>query len=220
MNSTAQKITIGEAFSDWAAIVGRNWQFLLIVGLVLGVVDGLVTYLGGAAAGAKGVFNLIAGYYLLVELLRRERLMQSKGSVWSYVGASLLAGVGIVIGLILLIVPGLYLMARWSLAPAIVLARGERAIESLESSWEATRESAWTLLLVFLLFFVVLLIGGTMVGFVIGVFAGIGGLMGSPLILVATQLLSALGSVIAIAFSVAIYHLLAGGTREYEEAFA
>lgn len=53
--------------------------------------------------------------------------------------------VGVVIGVLLLIVPGLYVFARWTIALPLVLLDGSEIIEGLRRSWNLTRESAWAL---------------------------------------------------------------------------
>jgi hypothetical protein len=57
-------------------------------------------------------------------------------------GAAFLSGLGIVIGLIALVVPGVYLSGRWLSASAFVVAEGKGSTDALNSSWEASRDSA------------------------------------------------------------------------------
>lgn len=60
--------------------------------------------------------------------------------------AGLLAGIGVALGFVLLIAPGLFLLARWSVVtPAIVL-EGRSAVEALGRSWELVRGKTWTAL--------------------------------------------------------------------------
>ncbi len=71
-------------------------------------------------------------------------------------GASILAAIGITIGFILIIMPGLILLTFWSLiVPSIVLG-GVPAMSSFGQSWRTVRGYAWhvfgTLVLVFLIY--------------------------------------------------------------------
>lgn len=61
-------------------------------------------------------------------------------------GLSLLFGIGIVFGLVLLIIPGLLLLVRWSLSLPVLLGEESGVTESLRRSWELTAEH-WMLAL-------------------------------------------------------------------------
>jgi hypothetical protein len=58
--------------------------------------------------------------------------------------AGLLAGLGIFFGLLLLIVPGLFLLARWSVVTPVVVLERTRAIDALRGSWELVKGRTWT----------------------------------------------------------------------------
>ena len=65
-------------------------------------------------------------------------------SIAPLIGASLLAGLGIAIGILLLVVPGLVLLTIWAvIAPVIVIER-RRAVESFGRSRELVRGHGWT----------------------------------------------------------------------------
>src|SRR5260370_25249889 len=79
--------------------------------------------------------------------------------IWAVAGASILAGIAITIGLILIIVPGLYLITMWAvIIPAIVIERSG-ALASFGRSRELVRGHGWhvfgTLVLVFVILIVV-----------------------------------------------------------------
>ena len=65
--------------------------------------------------------------------------------------AVLLAGAGIALGLILLIVPGIYLAVRLLFVPQTVVIEGERGTDALRHSWETSRGFWWRTFLVILL---------------------------------------------------------------------
>jgi hypothetical protein len=58
--------------------------------------------------------------------------------------AGLLAGLGIAAGLVLLVVPGLFLLTRWVLVTPIVVLERRRPVEALRRSWHLVRGHAWT----------------------------------------------------------------------------
>jgi hypothetical protein len=60
------------------------------------------------------------------------------------IAAGIVAGIAIAFGLILLIIPGLYLLTRWSLIPAVIVIEKRRAGEAFDRSWQLTRGYGWT----------------------------------------------------------------------------
>lgn len=88
--------------------------------------------------------------------------------------AGLLASIGIVIGVILLIIPGLYLLTRWSLiAPALII-ENLSARESFTRSHHLVRGTAWPVFGLLVLFVVInVIVGGTIVGVAGGISGGL-----------------------------------------------
>ena len=83
----------------------------------------------------------IAQYWIIRQAMAREGLLAAdlSGAVGAYVGVSILSSLGITLGLLLLIVPGVLLLLRW--APAVPLVLGVerlRAGEALSESWKRT----------------------------------------------------------------------------------
>jgi len=73
-----------------------------------------------------------------------------------YLIANLLSGVMIMLGLMLFILPGLYLACRFVLIPVILADRQERSpIELLKQSWSLTRDSGFAILFFLLIIMVV-----------------------------------------------------------------
>ena len=97
-----------------------------------------------------------------------------------------LAGVGVAVGLLLLIVPGLYLLTRWILlAPVIVLER-RRAGEAFSRSSELVRGHGWTVLALILVTVGLSIVASSLVGIVFAPLpefldAWIGGLVSNSL---------------------------------------
>lgn len=90
--------------------------------------------------------------------------------------AGILAGLGIVLGLLLLVVPGLYLLTRWSMiGPAIILERLP-ATASFTRSHELVRDRAWPVFgMLLVLFLINVIVGGVIVGVVGGMGGGLVG---------------------------------------------
>lgn len=79
--------------------------------------------------------------------------------LWPLFVAGLLAGLGIALGFLALIVPGLFLLTRWILfAPVVVLERLP-ATDALRRSWNLVRGHGWTVFAVILLTLILSAVG-------------------------------------------------------------
>jgi uncharacterized membrane protein len=65
---------------------------------------------------------------------------------WSYLGATILMTLGIILGIILLIVPGVIVMLMWLFTTFVVVDRGRGPIEALGESRRITYGYKWRLL--------------------------------------------------------------------------
>jgi hypothetical protein len=82
------------------------------------------------------------GYLLLVHLMRVNGPAgeQHFGGVGGYFALGLFAGIAIVVGVILFIIPGLYLMMRWLPAYARYQHAGTDVVGAIRWSWEHTED--------------------------------------------------------------------------------
>ena len=136
-------------------------------GVVLAIVSGIIQLLGSA---------LYTGFVVrLVHDVRDGKRDQTVGDLFSaaapamvaLIAFGLLFGIGVTIGFILLIVPGLVLITFWCVgAPAIVI-EGAGPIEAFGRSWRLVRGDAWS---VFAALIVILLIA-IAIGLVLGIIA-------------------------------------------------
>jgi hypothetical protein len=123
---------IGNASSDEAA-ASVLWG---LIGVVVGIIG--TFWVQGALVEAvrdvrDGRADLTVG-----ELYDRVR-----GRLPALIVAGLLAGLGVLVGLILLIIPGLYLLTRWSMIVPVIVLEGRSAGDSFGRSWEIVRGNAW-----------------------------------------------------------------------------
>jgi hypothetical protein len=158
----------------------------------------------------KFVVGVVAAYLLFDTLLRKTGLItRTEGDVFlPYVGLSILYTLGVVAGLIVIIIPGLVIMARWIIAQPLLIARGDGVKQALGESWDRTRGSefaiigAWFALLIPLIAVIIactiLFDPADPIGILIG------------------QLATSATSVVSLAMGVAAYGLLIG--RESQAA--
>jgi uncharacterized membrane protein YjfL (UPF0719 family) len=163
-------VTVGGILSEAWGLYRRFFLQLVLtavpVFVVLGLVDAIVSSLGGDdEVLAVVVWSLISlvisivGYFwvqgALVEAvadIRDGRADLSVGEIYARVrprlpaliAAGIVAGLGIAVGFVLLVLPGLFLLTRWSLiAPSVVL-ENRSAGEALSRSWELVKGHSWT----------------------------------------------------------------------------
>ncbi|MBD3729954.1 MAG: hypothetical protein IE933_09630 [Sphingomonadales bacterium] len=163
------------------------------------------------------ILSIVAGYYLIAKLLETRGLLRdTQTRIWAYIGLSILMGIGVVFGLILLIVPGIMLLVRWSAATGYLIGAREGVIESLSASWEATKGHSWPIFGAGL----VLVIAYGFVAGMLGVTTGLATGSEGILIGAVSAFADAVGSVLSVAFTVAVYALVSNDQDVVGEVFA
>lgn len=117
------------------------------------VIDaGLVTGEGESAMIVLGSFLPIAMQFWLTGALLEELGCQPSGRLRfpAFFLLGIVTSLGIVLGLVLLVVPGIVLIVRWSISAPILLGSDERAIDAIRLSWRATEGRFWPILGAFL----------------------------------------------------------------------
>jgi hypothetical protein len=188
--------------------------------VVVGILAGLFENTGGVIlAILAGIVQLVGrvlyvGFVVkLVEDVRDGRRDQGIGDLFSsatpailpLIGFSILAGIGVAIGLVLIIVPGLILLTFWSLGAPAIVAERVGVFDAFGRSWNLVRGQAWS---VFGALVVVTLIW-LAIGFIL---VAIANPIGNGAILVANVIAGALTApLFALAVSVMFFDL--GGGR-------
>lgn len=162
-------MTVGDVLQEaWDMYKRFFWRFVLtaaVVYLVLDLVSAIVDRADFDSLASAIIWSFIAlvlsvvpAFWLqgaLVEAVidvRDGRIDTTIGELYArtrprlpaLISAGIVAGLAIVFGLLLLIIPGLYLLTRWALIPAVIVVEKRRAGESFDRSWELTRGHGWT----------------------------------------------------------------------------
>lgn len=171
-------VHIREALAvGWNKFIARGWY---LFGLTLGV-SVLFVVSGSGNSLFTALAYIIYGGYLAI-MLRHYRgevvsfdNMFDLDSRWiSFAFLGILKGLLVMIGLVLFILPGIYLAIRWMFAELLVIDEGMRPMEALKKSAEMTYGHRWKLFgfsavasLVMLLGLVVFVVGGVVAGIVL-----------------------------------------------------
>jgi len=137
----------------YRALFGRT---VLMAALVFAVVC-LVETVGPWPVVLLSLVGTAVVQGALIEAVDQERTQRS-GSVFraawqrggALLGVSLLTGIGVGVGLFLLVVPGLILFTRWSLAVPAVMLEGRSPVEAMRRSRELVKGHGWPVFVVFL----------------------------------------------------------------------
>src|SRR5262245_40398961 len=150
---------LGESFTIYREHAGPLIGAALVVFLVVAVASWLLQNEGGVILGVLAAIVRLVGYAIftgfvvrLVQDVRDGRRDQTMGDLFSsaspaivpLIAFGILFSIGVGIGFLLLIIPGLFLLTMWSVgAPAIVI-EDEGPIGAFGRSWKLVSGSGWT----------------------------------------------------------------------------
>ena len=152
-----KRVTVGDVFSAGSDIFGRHLRILAIGFVALAISVTGIDLLPPSIAQQilAWLLSTLVQWQIFAAILRREGLITDGVARFRYLallGSSLATAVPMFIGMMLLILPGVILLARWSTAPSMVIAEGKGPIQSLKESWHATKAAQWPIVGAFVVF--------------------------------------------------------------------
>jgi hypothetical protein len=177
-------LAYGVLWQETLACVRRNASilfpvaaaFIFLPGLVLTIAessvseearsDGLlwpllnVAYALSAAAGQLSALIIILDDLGLGRRQVSAAISQALRLLPRQIGVALLSGLATFVGLLLLVLPGLYIASRLSLASAVLVTEQRGVVDSLRGSWERTGASVWRIL-GYLLIWILIIVGAS-----------------------------------------------------------
>jgi hypothetical protein len=175
---------LGEAWNLYKRFLGPFFLTAFTVFVVLDLLSGLAGVAAGDSLLATLFFAVIAaaigvvGYFwvqaALVELVRDVRDGRAdRGVAETYravqprlpavIVAGILAALGIGVGLLLLILPGLYLLTIWSMLVPVIVIEGRSAGEAFTRSREIVRGNGWRVFGLIVVTFVIVAIASAVI---------------------------------------------------------
>jgi hypothetical protein len=205
-------------------VLQRNWRSLVRPALLFlylpGVLEGVSRPHAGPAGDMAGapVLALLAGVleFVLYALFQGglfrltvadlhdepistdEALRVGRARMWAMVGLTLLAGLGVAIGTLLLIVPGVLLALAWSVVGPVLIEERLPIMETFGRSAELTRRNRIRILGVGLLLLLAEIVGAVVVALASAPFARIGEALLLPLVSAAAGVVT--GVVVAVIY--------------------
>jgi len=212
-----RQLKIGTIIDKTLAVVELNGRPVLIFVAAFTAANVAITYFSLSLTApleqvgvglAKFVVGVAASYLLLDAMVSRTGLRSraDQDVFFPFVVLSLLYILGVYAGLIAVILPGLVIMARWSIAQPMFIAQGGGVTKALGESWERTRGAELQILgAAFAL--LILLIAVVIACSVLFDSADLIGI-------VVAQLATSAISVLSAAMGVALYGLLVGRSAD------
>jgi hypothetical protein len=144
-----QRNDAGYLVTETVRLLGANAVLAAAaVGLLtgIGVVSDLMGDFGRLVNFAYFLASLILQYEITLRLLGRYGFnvdRRARRRLWALFGLNLVSSVGIIIGLVLLVLPGLYLIVRWSVAVPALIAEDSAVGEALGRSGDEIADRFW-----------------------------------------------------------------------------
>lgn len=175
---------LGEAWALYKRFLKQFFLTAFVVFVVLDLLSALASSAAGNGAAAGAFWGLIGavigiiGYFwvqgALVELVRDVRDGRADRTIGetykavqprlaALIVAGILAGIGILVGLILVVVPGLYLLTIWSMIVPVIVIEGRSAGESFARSREIVRGNGWSVFGLVIVTFLLVAIAGAII---------------------------------------------------------
>lgn len=215
--SPSEKIRaiINESFRLIQAAPGET---ALFVGATAGVGSLIDTNAWNAGGDfLVNILSLALGYVLVSAMLRKGGLAPDglRNGFGTYFGIGLLSGIATIVGFLLLIVPGVVLLVRWSASYGYALVDGHGVTESMGQSWRETAAHFWPILAAMFM-----PAGVLAVGFVIYVFGFSDEASVNLFSIVAGNIVLMCASVAFSAVGLAVFSLLRNAGGDLEDVFA
>jgi len=184
---------LGQAWQLYTRFFARFFVIAVLVYLIVNLLNAVVATLFGHGVGVSlllalittvvslvGTFWLQGALVFAVDDVRDGRIDSAVGEIFERVRprlgtlilAGILAALGIAVGLVLLIVPGLIFLTWWCLIVPVIVLEGKAVGESFSRSRELVRGHGWTV-------FGVVLITAILTAIASGLIQGIFSFLGS-----------------------------------------
>ena len=188
-------------------------------GLIGGSILAAIVSVGGTALLTGSATNIVASSYLERVEGWRESLQEAIQKLGSLVGSAILAALGTGLGLLLCIIPGVYLYVSWVTAPVTIMVEDEGATGALGRSRDLVSGRWGSVFGVLLILFILQFIISAVLGAIIGAGSIIGGSALTAGQLAASQVASTVTSILVQPFLAVVITVVYFDLRVRKEGF-
>ena len=212
------EVTASEILEEGRRLIARTWLVaaLYVIGsTTASTISDLPGWERGGSLASTAV-GLALGYMLVTTMVEKAEVGRGNlAGFWAYFGLGIVTTLGIGLGVIALIIPGVFLWVRWSAAYGFLCVEGAGVMESLRSSFELTRGSFWQILVALLIPTVLAL--GAIAALVI--WTETDGSVGLPAS-IGTNLAISVAGLLTTAIGLAVYSLKSHPSAQLDAVFA
>ena len=172
---------LGEAWSYYRRFAAHFLVIAFVIYVGAAIIAALLGLAGGIGLFLGWIITLIAAFLVQAALVkavqdvRDGRVNLNLGEtvsavlpfLFTVIIASILAGIGIAIGFVFIIVPGLILLTFWSLIVPSIVIGGEGVFGSFSKSWRTVRGYAWHVFGTYVLVFLILIVVDIVLGLIL-----------------------------------------------------
>ena len=170
-----------EAWQMYKAHATHLLAIAFVIYLAAAVIAALLTLAAGSFGALLGsLVGIVAAFLLQATLVKAvqdvrdgradlslgETVRAATPYFWAVAGASILAGIAITIGLLLLIVPGLYLITIWAVIVPVIVLEQSGVMASFGRSNQLVRGHGWHVFGTLVLAWVILLVVNIVLGII------------------------------------------------------
>jgi len=148
-----RRLSFGEVIGATFGLMSSDLQAALSMVIAIAAAVSVLDIMKPNGGGLLGIPILVVHYYMIRRVVDRQGLRSADkpGGFGSFFVLGIMTGVPILLGYVLLILPGLYLSARWAMVDAALLAENRGASDAIGRSWNATKGHELPIALAFVL---------------------------------------------------------------------
>ncbi len=150
---------------DFGSLFKRTWELFAAKPVEHIVAAAIVCLLGGVTLGIL-LGPLLGAYIRMVDRQREgkpialDQVFELGGSAVSAIGAWFLMAIGVFIGFLFLVLPGLALLVGWGYCFWFIALERESGVQSLGSSWRLMRRNVGSVVVVWVVLILLASAGG------------------------------------------------------------
>jgi hypothetical protein len=170
-----------EAWALYRRFAGHFLLISFVIYVITAILVALLSLAGVIGAILGAIISFAATYVVQASLIKAVQdvrdgradldLSQTVQAAMPYllpvIGASILAGIAITIGLFLFLIPGLVLLTFWCLIIPFIILAGSGVFEAFGNSWRTVRGYAWRVFGTYVLVFLILIAFGIVLGLIL-----------------------------------------------------